>query len=388
MIKIKKNRLVLIIIGVILATLLTTAGVFYLYSNLADVTFIKKSTYEEMKLISDKYQKLYKIQNTLNQDGLWDVDEDVQMEAIYDGLMGSLNDEYSSYMNAGEVKEWEDYLNGSFSGVGINFKKNDKGEFEVVGIIEDSPAASSEIKTGDILLKVDGKEYDDINKLAQAIRGKEGSKVEITYIRDGKQKNVTLVRAIVKEKTVYSSEIDGVGYIAIKAFEEGTADEFKSELAKLENKQIKNLVIDIRNNGGGYTDEGIKIADMLLPECTITYMEDKHGKKTTYNSDEKRTSLNYVLLVNENTASTSEILAAAIKDNKGGAIVGTTTFGKGIVQGTYDLKDGTAIKLTIMQYFSPNGDKIHKVGVKPDYEVKISDDTKTDVQFEKAVSLF
>lgn len=388
MIKIRKNKLILVIIGVVIATLLITAGGLYIYSDVADVTFVKKSTYKEMKIISDKYGKLYQIQNTINKDGLWKIDEDAQMEAIYDGLMGSLDDKYSSYMNVKEVEQWKSYLDGSFSGVGLSFKKNEDGKYQVTGIIEDSPAAGTDIKEGDFILKVDGKAYDDSAQMAEAIKGKEGSEVEITYEHKGKEKNITMVRAVVKEKTVYSNETEGIGYIRITAFEKGTADEFKAELANMENKQVKGVIIDIRGNGGGYTAEGIKIADMLLPECTISYMEDRNGKKTTYNSDEKHTSLKYALLIDGNTASTSEILAAAIKDNKGGALVGTQTFGKGVAQGTYDFNDGTAIKLTVMQYFSPKGDKIHKVGVAPDYVVELPQDLSSDTQLEEAKTLF
>ena len=173
--------------------------------------------------------------------------------------------------------------------------------------------------------------------------------------------------------------------------EKKVLDEKQSKLntkkQSMENKNVKGLIIDIRENGGGYTDQGIEIADMLLPEGTITYMEDRNGKKTYYNSKEGRTKLKYVLLVDGNTASTSEILASAIKDNKGGAIVGTTTYGKGIVQEEKTFKDGSAFKLTIYQYFSPKGNKIHKIGVKPDYQVKLKEGATTDYQLQKALQL-
>ena len=193
------------------------------------------------------------------------------------------------------------------------------------------------------------------------------------------------MRAEVTENSVDGTVLDGdIGYIRIASFAKKTAEEFKTELASMESKNVKGLIIDIRQNGGGYAEQGITIADMLLPECTITYMEDKQGKKKYYNSDESSTDLPYVLLVDENTASTSEILAAAVQDNKGGKLIGETTFGKGIVQVEYSFEDGSALKLTTHQYFSPNGKKIHKKGVKPDVVVKYDIGSGKDAQLARA----
>ena len=155
----------------------------------------------------------------------------------------------------------------------------------------------------------------------------------------------------------------------------------------MENKNVKGLIVDLRDNPGGLMDQGIEVADMLLPECTITHTEDKNGKTEYYNSDESCTKLKYAVLINENTASASEIVAAAIKDNQGGPLIGTTTFGKGIIQVSMEFKDETALKLTIMQYLSPEGNQINGVGVKPDYKVKMSQDGKKDSQLRKALNL-
>ena len=177
---------------------------------------------------------------------------------------------------------------------------------------------------------------------------------------------------------------DGSGYILIKSFEEGTSEEFETELSAFEKQGVKSMIIDLRDNGGGYIDEGIKIADRLLKEGTITYMEDVNGKRKYYNSDEKATKIKYVVLVNENTASTSEILTAAIKDNKGGKIVGTKTFGKGIVQETTKFKDGSSLKLTVLRYFSPKGKVIHKKGIVPDVKVELDVNAGVDNQLKMA----
>jgi carboxyl-terminal processing protease len=251
----------------------------------------------------------------------------------------------------------------------------------------DSPAEIGGLKAGDLLLKVDGKAYEDSNKMAAAIRGEEGSSVEITYKRDGAEKTVSLVRGEVKEISVYASDINkDYGYIQIASFEEETAKQFETELEAMEQKGVKGLVIDLRNNPGGMMDQCIQVADMLLPEAMITYTKDKNGQEETYNSDEHCTDLPFVLLVNGNSASAAEIVAAAVKDN-GGKLVGEKTFGKGVIQGTIDLQDGSAMSLTIMEYFSPDGNKIHKKGVAPSHKVVLTEDAKTDVQLEKALEL-
>lgn len=291
-------------------------------------------------------------------------------------------------MNKEEYKAWSKYVNGTFTGIGLTFTTDKKGNFIITKVLTDSPAASGGLKEGDKLLKVDGKTYSDADAMMLDMRGDEGTKVAITYERGGRQKTVNLIRAEVAEQSVFANVIDKkYGYIQITGFEKTTAEQFKAELANLENKNVKGLIIDLRNNLGGFMDQGIEIADMLLPECTITHTEDKNGKKEFYNSDENCTKLKYVVLVNENTASASEIVAAAIKDNGGGKLVGTTTYGKGIIQSTVAFKDGTAMSLTIMQYLSPKNNKIHGIGVKPDYQVDQKKGAKKDYQLEKAIDL-
>lgn len=388
MIKIKKSRFVVIIVAVIIGTLLVATAGFFAVAKINDFTVVKASSYEKMKTISKDYSKLYALQTEINDNGLWKVSKTKQMNAIYKGLFNSLDDQYSTYMTKSEAKEWNSYVNGTFYGIGISYEKYGKNKYIIRKVFSDSPAQSAGLKRGDIILKVNGKVYTDVEKVKSAMRGKEGSRVKVTYSRKSAVKTVIMTRAEIIEDSVFSSVLKGnIGYIWISSFSENTADEFKTELKSMENKNVKGLVIDIRQNGGGYTQQGIKIADMLLPECTITYVKDRNGKKTYYNSKESCTKLKYVLLVDKNTASTSEILASAIKDNNGGKLVGTTTFGKGIIQEEYTFKDGSAFKLTIQQYFSPKGHKIHKIGVKPDYKVNLKSGSTTDYQLKKAMQL-
>lgn len=388
MIKMKKSKFIAFIAMVVAATLLAAAGGYFVFTGVSDVSMVSAEKQTEMADIEAKYGKLYKPQNMVNSTFYGKVDEAAQMDAMYKALVDSLGDKYSRYMTKEEFAAWQNYVNGTFYGIGVSFTQEKDGDFVVTKVLDGGPADLAGIKAGDLLTAIDGKLYRDSDEMAAHMKGKEGTKVEITYSHNGRQKSADIVRAKLAEPSVYAGIIDKkYGYIRITAFEETTAEQFKTELANLENKNVKGLIIDLRNNPGGVVSQGIEIADALLPEGTITYTEDNAGKKEYHNSDENFTKLKYVVLVNENTASSSEIIAAAIKDNKGGKLVGAKTFGKGIIQGTIPFDDGTAVILTFQQYFSPNGKQIHGKGVAPDYPVKLPKNAKTDTQLEKALEL-
>lgn len=382
----KKKLTVFVIIMMLLSSVLTFTGI-HLYMSFTDKAIVSKEQYKIEHQIASEYAKLYLLQQKINKEFIWDTDKDDQMEILYKSLVASLGDEYSSYMTKEEFEKWAQYVNGTYQGIGVTFTINDKNEIEIIDVNDESPANSAGIKTGDILLSVDGKKYDDLESVRDAIRGKEGTTLKIKYRRGDKEAEAEIVRGVVEERSVFSGEKDGAGYIRITKFEKETTAQFKTEMAELENKGIKEVVIDLRNNPGGIMESAIDIADYLLPECNIIYTKDKNDKKEYYNSDEKSTKMKYVILVNEETASAAEILAVAVKENGGGKIVGTTTFGKGIVQFTEALSDGSALKLTTREYFSPENNKIHKVGVTPDVEVKFQEGSKTDTQLLKAIEI-
>lgn len=380
--KINKS-LIPFILGVVI-TLITIFAI----AKIGNFVVIHGDERGVIKTIVKEYSNLPKILDAIDRKSIFEFNENNAKDAALKAVVDSLGDEYSEYLTKKETDEWESYLNGEFSGIGISFQKNDNGEYQVTEVFKDSPAEKSGIKAGDIILKVDGNLYKTSEEMSEHIRGKSGTTVELVLMRDNKEINASITRETVKEKTVYSKVMDdGSGYIMIKSFEDGTAKEFETELSAFEKQGIKSMVIDLRDNGGGYIDEGMEIADRLLKEGTITYMEDVKGKRKYFNSDEKATKIKYTVLVNENTASTSEILTAAIKDNNGGKIVGTKTFGKGIVQETTKFKDGSSLKLTVLRYFSPKGKVIHKKGIKPDVEVKFDPSSGTDNQLEMAKSL-
>ena len=390
MIRIKKSRFVASIIATVVATALIMCGIGYGLMTFGGVTLVNKKEYTENEKIAEKYEKLYKLQTLIENTYLWDVDEDEQMDNVYKALVDSLGDKYSAYYNVKETKKLTEYLSGTFAGVGIVFSqsKEDPTRYNVGRVIEDSPADSAGIKAGDVITAVDGKKYSDSEKIAAALRGELGSRVKVTFERDGEVKTAKLVRGTIEDPSVGATVIDKkYGYILISSFDKGTEKQFEEALNKMENKNLKGVIIDLRGNGGGVAEAGINIADMLLPEAVITKTVDKNGKEQVYNSDGECTKMKYVVLVNGDSASTSEILAGAIKDNNGGALVGTKTFGKGIIQTMEILKDQSSIKLTTMEYLSPKGKHIHNKGITPDYVVKQPKNSKTDLQLKKAISL-
>ena len=352
--------------------------------------FIKVNAagYENMLKVYKKYSKLEEIYSYIDENYYTDVDDDKLMEGIYSGLVKALDDPYSSYMSKDKFREWNSDISGEFGGIGVTFTKDDNGEFLIVSVIDDTPAYKAGIRAGDTIEAVDGKTYDDMNDIVAVIRGKEGTSLKLTYKRDDSKKTVTIVRDTIQIESV-KSEVrkDNIGYIRISSFIETTAEDFKKALSEMESAKVKGMVIDIRNNGGGLVNEGLEVADELLGKCTLVCYVDNKGNKTYSYSDKDKTDIPYVLLVDGATASTSEILTAAVKDNNGGKIVGTKTFGKGIIQNTSQFKDGSALKLTVMQYLSPDGNEIHKKGVKPDYVVKLKKNDDTDYQLNKAVEL-
>ena len=349
---------------------------------------ISDDSYKRFSDMEKQVGKFYDMQKAANDSFLWDIDKDAQMEAVYKALFDSYGDKYTKYMTEADVKELEERVNGSFSGIGVLFRNGDSEKFEVVDVVKNGPADVAGIKPKDVITEVDGKTYKSSEEFSAAIKGKTGSQVKIKYVRDGKEYEVTVTRGEIKESTVDAGILDGnIGYVRISSFGEDTSKDFEKALAELEKKNVKSAVIDLRNNPGGLFEEGVNVADILLPECSITYTKTKKGKKETFNSDGKHTSMNYVLLVNENTASSAEVLAGAIKDNKGGPIVGKNTFGKGIVQETRIFNDKTGMTVTTRQYFSPSGNVIHGKGITPDYEVNLTAEDKEDVQLLKAISL-
>lgn len=375
---------ILLIVAALVGGAATFGTMTMLHASGAGSVTLSAKEYNQLTYMNDKYAKAEQLWNIVK-DGFYQEISDEQIEeGMYKGIFEGTGDIYSGYMNESEWSAWETSMTGEFEGVGVTFMQNEEGEYVVISTVEGSPAEKAGLLPGDILTKVDGEEYTNSTEMSMAIRGDSGTDVQVTYLRDGEENTVTMTREKIESQTVKSSVLDGnIGLIEVSAFEMKTSEDFEAALKDLESKGVKGLIIDLRNNGGGLVNESVEIADMLLDEGTVMYTEDQKGNREYAYTEKGRTSLPYVVLVNENTASASEILSAAIQDNAGGKIIGTVTFGKGVIQNSAPLGNGTGYKLTVLQYFSPNGNKIHGVGITPDIEVEGEDE-----QMQKAIEQF
>ncbi len=347
--------------------------------------------YGALLYMKNKYDKLEQLEQIIKNTYYEEVSDEELEEGVYRGLFNSLGDVYSQYITADEYGKALYYTAGELDGIGVLMTSDtDRGLVRIKKVYSDSPAEKAGVQAGDFIVSVDGVEYSatQLNELTEHTRGKAGTTVEIVFERDGEEYTAVMTRGhIITETVEYSMLENRIGYIQITSFTKETGNEFRSAFRDLELKRPKGIIIDIRNNGGGIIESGIEVADELLPGCTITTLSNVHGEKEVYTSDADAASVPYVLLVNGNTASTSEILASAIKANEGGALVGTRTYGKGIVQVMSKLDQGDAYRLTILEYVDPAGNKIHGAGVTPDYIVEQTNDPDTDAQLEKAIEL-
>lgn len=324
-----------------------------------------------------------------------EITEEEKENGMYKGLFESLGDVYSCYYTPEEYKILEEQTQGVYYGIGAYVSQDvETGFCAISGVIKNSPAEEAGLMEGDIIYKVDGEDMAglELDEVVSNIRGEEGSEVTLTLVRDGKNMEVTLTRARVNTPTVDSEMLqDGIGYLQITEFDDVTTEQFNENMAQLKADGLKGLIIDLRGNPGGNVTTVCAIAEQLLPEGLIFYMEDKDGNKTEYKCDGADFDLPLVVLVNEYSASAAEILSGAVKDAGIGKLVGKKTFGKGIVQNVIPLEDGSAIKLTIANYYTRGGNDIHLKGVEPDVEVDLDTDAYlddgTDTQLDKALEV-
>ena len=324
-----------------------------------------------------------------------EITEEEKENGMYKGLFESLGDVYSCYYTPEEYKILEEQTQGVYYGIGAYVSQDvETGFCAISGVIKNSPAEEAGLMEGDIIYKVDGEDMAglELDEVVSNIRGEEGSEVTLTLVRDGKNMEVTLTRARVNTPTVDSEMLqDGIGYLQITEFDDVTTEQFNENMAQLKADGMKGLIIDLRGNPGGNVTTVCAIAEQLLPEGLIFYMEDKDGNKTEYKCDGADFDLPLVVLVNEYSASAAEILSGAVKDAGIGKLVGKKTFGKGIVQNVIPLEDGSAIKLTIANYYTRGGNDIHLKGVEPDVEVDLDTDAYlddgTDTQLDKALEV-
>lgn len=386
-----------IAIGLILV-LLTATGTFLL-DNMFQLTIGSKVIIPKNQL--DNANKVAYLKQYIDQNYLNEATEEEMLDGQLKGLFQSLDDPYSMYMTENEFSDFMDQTEGSYGGVGIIVTPGEDNFITVVSPIEDTPGEKAGIKSGDKIIKVNDKEFlaEEMDKAVDVMKGEPGTDVNLTLLRESEEDSEEIVVKLTREQirliSVKSQMIEeNIGYIRIIQFDELVYDDFKKHLSDLKDNGMESLIIDLRNNPGGLLQQTADIADLLIGESPIVYTETKDGKKEYYNSDEDKLGLPLVVLVNEGSASASEILSGAIKDTNNGTILGTTTFGKGIVQRIEQLNDGSGFKLTISEYFTPNGINIHGKGIEPDVELELPDNVqwgieniKEDIQLNKAIEI-
>ena len=337
--------------------------------------------------------KIRELETYIDQYYLFDYeDEDVE-NGIYKGLMAGLGDIYTSYYTPEEYESFMETTYGSYCGIGAMLSQDvTTGIITVVQAFEGTPAAEAGLQPGDILYQVEGEEVtgQDLTLVVTDLKGEENTEVHIGIVRDGEILEMTLTRKNIEIPTVdYELLEEGIGYIAISEFEDLTDDQFMEAFEDLKSQGMEKLIIDLRNNGGGLVDVTCNILDQLLPEGTIVYTEDKYGERQTEYSDaEHYFDGEMAVLVNGNSASASEIFAGAIKDYGVGTLIGTQTYGKGIVQSLFRLEDGSAVKITVSRYYTPAGNNIHEVGITPDIVLEYDESAGTDNQLERYAQVF
>ena len=365
----------------VLATVILVVGIGVgVYMSMPSDTTVSDMSSKKMNLIEQVIDAYY----------FGKVDKNKLKEGTYKGMVEGLEEPYSTYYTKEEFKSEREETSGKYVGIGALVTKNEKnGIISIVRVFDGSPAEKAGLKKGDVIAQVEGKDVTgkDLSKVVLKIKGKENTKVTLKILDPNtmKYKTVTMVRKAVDTPSVESKMIDKknkIGYIAIAEFDENTATQFKQHLAKLKKQKVKGVIFDLRYNPGGLYAIVCQMLDEILPKGTIVFTKDKNGVKEEETSDAKALNLPMAVIQNDSSASAAEIFAGAVQDFKAGTIVGTQSYGKGVVQNIYPFSDGTALKLTIKKYYTPSGKNINNKGITPD--VKVENDGKTDKQLDAA----
>lgn len=358
----------------------------------ASGSVINTDTFQKMKTIEDLIDEYYYGEEIAK--------DDIQ-DGVYKGMVEALNDPYSEYYTKEELEEVLNDTKGISYGIGAYVSANQDMDMAMIaGVIEGTPAEEAGLREGDVIYKVDGEETRglSVSEVVALVKGKENTTVHLTIYREDEPDflEVDVVRSkLIETETVQSGmleDTDGIGYLRIREFDSVTVDQFNEAMAELNASGMKALILDLRSNPGGDLSAVVEIARRILPEGLIVYTEEKSGKRTEYTCDgTHEIQIPMAVLVNQYSASASEILAGAIKDYNKATLIGTTTYGKGIVQRVIRLEDGTAVKMTVSAYFTPSGENIHGIGIEPDIELEYDYDAyeaeKTDNQVDKAIEI-
>lgn len=380
------------ILGIMTSFVLVYVGFAFAFNNGNVLSlFLKRNSKLDYKKIEEKTSVL---QNIIDRYFLFDEDMTKVEDGIYAGMMNGLGDPYTVYYTKEEYKALNEDTEGKYSGIGAVVSQNPNTKIiTIVKIFDNSPANDAGLQVGDIIDKIDGEEVagTDMDILVKTkIRGEEGTSFKMTVLRgdDRKEVELDLIRRSIEVETVAGKMLDNnIGYIAVSQFDAVTSEQFKSNIESLQSQGMTKLIVDLRGNPGGLLDQVVDMLDYILPDGLVLYTEDKYGKREEYYSDgSHELKIPMVVLVNENSASASEVFTATFRDFEWGTVVGKTTFGKGIVQNVLPLGDGTAVKITTQHYYPPSGYDLHKVGIKPDLEVDLNEGAKIGTDSDNQLS--
>ena len=379
----KKKMLVIFIIVLIITNSIAFGLGNFLTMQIGNRVIVSKDEYTALSKLYQDNEKLVTVRKAIDEMYLREVDDEALLEGQIRGMVAALEDPYSVYMSKKEYEEFNMETDGEYGGIGVIVTPGEDNLITVVSPIEDTPGERAGIKTGDKIIRVEGVDYfaETMDEAVSNMRGEPNTQVTITIFRSNNGTSetfdVTITREIIKLVSVKSAVLeDDIGYIRITSFDIPTYNYFQNHLSQLVQKQVKGLIIDLRNNPGGLMNVSTDIADEILGKATIVYTEDKTGNKEFIYSDADLVDLPLVIMVNEGSASASEILAGAVKDNGRGLLLGTTTFGKGVVQRLRDLPDGSGLKLTVSEYYTPAEKSIHGIGIEPDIIVELNEEAE------------
>lgn len=342
------------------------------------VKFVQQRQYNGVLSDSSHVQKIEYLEKMIDQEYLGEVDNDEMAEGVYAGLVYGLGDVYSRYYTADEYAQETASTDGAYAGIGVSIQKNKNGGVQIAECYEGGPGADAGLQTGDVITAINDTDVTDmeLSDVVSLIRENKDKTIVLTVFRENEEKSreISVDVTDVELPSVFGEMLDKkTGYIQITQFTGVTLQQYKDMFAELKDKGMERLVIDLRDNPGGLLTSVCDILREILPEGLIVYTEDKYGNREEETCDGKhQLDMPLAVLVNENSASASEIFAGAVQDHGVGTIVGTTTYGKGVVQELRQLSDGSAVKLTVSNYYTPNGNSINKVGIKPDVEVKLA----------------
>lgn len=371
----KKNNKKIIAVAAVAAMLVVTNLLTFFITATSNIVVGNKILLNASSVTSAKnINKMIYLDKVLSEKYYKDVDEQQLWDTAFKGLFAGTGDTYTKYYTKKEFKSYMEGYEGSYSGIGVQIMNNKKNQVVVDSVFQNTPAEQAGIKPGDIIISIGGKDSTnmDVSDASGLIRGDSGTKVKIVVLRKGKKLTFNITRKTIEQKRVSSKMIGDVGYIAVTEFDENVGRDFEKSYRTLQKKNMKALVIDLRNNPGGLVDEAEDIANLMLKRDSIIISTTNKSGKVAEDRDttDEYISIPVAVLVNENSASASEILSCALQDNGIAKIVGVKSYGKGIIQTINPFNDGSGATITSDEYVSPKGNKIHKKGITPDITVK------------------